>query len=588
MATIGGAVTASGSIVGAGGKVVGQASAADRPRSSGGGSSPSPTLAGNTVITQQNIGSLLASLSPYMTPEAQKAVSVGSLQQPTLNTQLTPRKDESSFTGLMESALASVNLAQKQPQTQQTQSVGQQILSQLYEDRPESNVDLLQRMKSESGILDQQRRVDDLRASIEMEQARTSANLLKLRGVGATEGVTEAVYGGQQATIERESAIRLLPLTAQYNAESGRLQSAEKNLAELYGAIVADRQAERQYKQQLYSFAYQVARDEQKDLLDASREETRIKEREEDNFLATKKELSDLAKSAGDYKLAGEILGASNQFELDTKAAAIQATKGFDTSYEARGLTPEESNVLNGLRLEPRQKEIVAAIVRGQQPPITTIQRTPEITGILGGLAALGYDNTKAVQDWTSMQKRLQSMNSTQQLRLSQAIFALEGSTEQAERLYADWQSTGLPTGFSTFNRAALEIASRMPGEAGVAAATLKSHIEDMAAELAVIYRGGNSPTDQAFEAARKSLNEDWNPAQFSKNLELIKQNLRIRQNSITNSSQVAGNIYSPQVQPMQDVFESSVPQADMDIFDDVVSQPSGYWSNLFKSIIGK
>jgi hypothetical protein len=255
-------------------------------------------------------------------------------------------------------------------------------------------------------------------------------------------------------------------------------------------------------------------------------------------------------------------------------------------------LTDEQIRQLDARGLELHQMDIVAGIMNGSQPPITSIQRTPEITKILGGLSALGYDNTKAVQDWTAMQKRLASMNSTQQLRLSQAVFALDGSTDQAEQLYKEWQATGLPTGFSNWNRAALETASRLPGEAGVAARTLVSHIEDMAAELAVIYRGGNSPTDQAFEAARKSLNEDWNPSQFAKNLELIRQNIRIRKNSIANSSQIAGNIYNPTIEGEVPVFQN-----DDDIFNEslmgieakttttpAVQQVTGWWNKFWNS----
>lgn len=259
-------------------------------------------------------------------------------------------------------------------------------------------------------------------------------------------------------------------------------------------------------------------------------------------------------------------------------------------------LTDEQVKQLEARGLELHQMDIVAGIMSGLQPPITTIQRTPEITKILGGLSALGYDNTKAVQDWTAMQKRLVSMNSTQQLRLSQAIFALEGSTEQAERLYEEWKATGLPTGFSNWNKAALEASARMPGQAGVAARTLISHIEDMANELSIIYRGGNTPTDMALESARMSLGSDWNPAQFAKNLELIRENMRIRKNSIANSAQIAGNIYNPEI-----VGEVNVFQTDEDIFNQsllgipqaktttpATQQVAGWFSKLWSSIWGQ
>jgi len=213
---------------------------------------------------------------------------------------------------------------------------------------------------------------------------------------------------------------------------------------------------------------------------------------------------------------------------------------------EALGLPKDKMDRLSQLGLDEIQISNVAGIMSGLRPPLTTSEmRTVGGQKTAAGLSAMGYDLSKANQDWTSMQKRLSSMNSTQQLRLSQAIMALEGSTSQAERLYADWQKTGLPGGFSSYNKAALSAAANLPGEAGVAARTLVSHIEDMAAELAVIYRGGNTPTDMALEAARKSLDANWNNEQFAKNLALIRENVQIRKNSIANSSYIEGNIYN-------------------------------------------
>jgi hypothetical protein len=235
------------------------------------------------------------------------------------------------------------------------------------------------------------------------------------------------------------------------------------------------------------------------------------------------------------------------QYRAEYNATYGQAKKDIDSITK-----------LSTLGLEPHQMEIVFGIMEGTQPPITTIQRTPEITKILGGLAMLGYDNTKAVQDWTEMQKRLSTLSSASFVRLENSIRALQGSTEQAEKLYADWQSTGLPTGFSSYNRAALLASSKLPGQAGVAARTLLSHIEDMSNELSVVYRLGNTPTDMALESAAKSLQADWNQAQFAKNLELIRQNMRIRLNSLSQSAYLSNNLYTREQGELLPINQSS------------------------------
>jgi hypothetical protein len=220
------------------------------------------------------------------------------------------------------------------------------------------------------------------------------------------------------------------------------------------------------------------------------------------------------------------------------------------------GLEDTQIKTLQSLGLAPHQMTLVAGIARGESPPINPNNpRTKELQMTLGGLAAIGFDNTKAWQDWTEMQKRITTMSSQSFVRLENSIRALEGSTDQAERLFAEWQSSGLPTGFSTWNKAALEVSARLPGSAGVASRTLLSHIEDMSNELSVVYRLGNTPTDKALESAAKSLQADWNAEQFAKNLELIRQNMRIRINSLRLSSDVPSNIYNRETPTLVDVY---------------------------------
>jgi len=216
------------------------------------------------------------------------------------------------------------------------------------------------------------------------------------------------------------------------------------------------------------------------------------------------------------------------------------------TDNQVMGLSPSQVALMQGAGLTDIQLANAAGIFNGSRPPLTGIgANSKEGQAVTAGLALMGYDMSKASQDWDAMKKRLSSMNSTQQLKLSQSIYALEGSTHQAEKLYSEWVKTGLPKGYSSYNKAALVASANLPGQAGVAARTLVSHVEDMANELSVVYRGGNTPTDQSLQSARLSLSADWNPEQFKRNLALIRENMRIRQNSIANSGYIEGNIYN-------------------------------------------
>ncbi len=63
--------------------------------------------------------------------------------------------------------------------------------------------------------------------------AKQNQDLLTLRGIGGAEGVTEAVYGGQAAQINREAAIKALPIQAQISAAQGNLELAQDYLTDL-------------------------------------------------------------------------------------------------------------------------------------------------------------------------------------------------------------------------------------------------------------------------------------------------------------------------------------------------------------------
>lgn len=63
--------------------------------------------------------------------------------------------------------------------------------------------------------------------------AKQNQDLLQLRQTGSQEGVTEAVYGGQQNAINYNAAIRALPLQASISAVQGDLKLAQDYLTEL-------------------------------------------------------------------------------------------------------------------------------------------------------------------------------------------------------------------------------------------------------------------------------------------------------------------------------------------------------------------
>lgn len=75
--------------------------------------------------------------------------------------------------------------------------------------------------------------VGDYTSQLNSVVAQQNADLLNLRGVGSREGVTETVYGGQAATINREAAIKALPIQAALAGAQGNLELAQDYLTQL-------------------------------------------------------------------------------------------------------------------------------------------------------------------------------------------------------------------------------------------------------------------------------------------------------------------------------------------------------------------
>jgi hypothetical protein len=177
-------------------------------------------------------------------------------------------------------------------------------------------------------------------------------------------------------------------------------------------------------------------------------------------------------------------------------------------------------------------KAIAQAIQRGEQPP--TMTGLYRMAGpVRAELARNGYDMVKGQNEWNGVQKWISSANSTQQLRLRQAVEKIPPHVEMIEGMYSKLEKIGLPTGFKFWNKAALAAARNLPGETGALATNLEGQINDLSAELGNVYMGGNTPTDEALKLAKSNLSSDWNPQTFHKAIDLIKQNVIMRRNAI-------------------------------------------------------
>lgn len=183
--------------------------------------------------------------------------------------------------------------------------------------------------------------------------------------------------------------------------------------------------------------------------------------------------------------------------------------------------------------------QIANAIINGHQPPtLTGLYRNA--APVRAALERAGYDFTTAERDYKAVQKHLSTLNGAQQERLRQAVSFTTDSLDVIDNLYNEWTAKGLNTRFKALNKGALALAKQAGGEAGATAQALEAQVNDLVSELGTVYKGGNSSTDHSLQLAAENLKGDWNEATFKKAIGLIRQNLKIRANSIA-TSQPAG-----------------------------------------------
>lgn len=111
---------------------------------------------------------------------------------------------------------------------------------------PPSSADAYKQAQKETGILQKQKLVSDLTSQLNQITAQGQANQLSVVGQGR--GIPEAIIGGQQAQIARETAIASLPVSAQLSAAQGNLEMAQQNLDTLFKIYSDDAKNEYEYK----------------------------------------------------------------------------------------------------------------------------------------------------------------------------------------------------------------------------------------------------------------------------------------------------------------------------------------------------
>jgi hypothetical protein len=209
--------------------------------------------------------------------------------------------------------------------------------------------------------------------------AKQQADLLRLRGTGSEQGVTEAVYGGQQATINREAAIAALPVQASLAAAQGNLEMAQQHVDKLFQLKSQDALTSWQYKTSLIDSVWNAASKFDQARLDD------LKVKEGQAFEMQKYNMSlaqDWAKTAIEY---GQSSLASQFMTLDPKAQDFQTKFAQLQGKVSKPVTPKS-----------RQTQVVEMGGKHFLIDTQTGETIKDLSGGTSGGRIAEYDTKKA------------------------------------------------------------------------------------------------------------------------------------------------------------------------------------------------
>ena len=185
---------------------------------------------------------------------------------------------------------------------------------------------------------------------------------------------------------------------------------------------------------------------------------------------------------------------------------------------------------------------IVEAIHQGKQPPDINNLRFNAAAVRARMQTKYGEDLTAMDKDWKATTKHLSTANSSTQLRMRQAVTTVEEVLPKIESLWAELKQQRPPSGYKAWNKLALAAAREVPGRIGQVSQNLNTLLTDFIPELGYLYMGGTSPTDKALALAAENLKQEWSSQTFDGAINILKNNIRVRHNSINNTGPIGSS----------------------------------------------
>lgn len=166
-----------------------------------------------------------------------------------------------------------------------------------------------------------------------------------------------------------------------------------------------------------------------------------------------------------------------------------------------------------------------------------------------------GINYPDLVLEWDATKKFVSSANSTQQVRLRQAIDFAQQSTKDLKTLSQEFKRSNFPI----LNRA--QLVAAMNGAYGQDAAkkatVFNQQLTDIVADLGNVYMGGNSPTDEGLRLAQQNLQSNWSIDQLDAAIDNVDKLLTFRGNSIKRAAPMVKGEYGTTYYPQPNIMDT-------------------------------
>lgn len=176
--------------------------------------------------------------------------------------------------------------------------------------------------------------VDDYTAQLKTIEAKAQADQLSLEGQGR--GIPEAIIGGQQAKIQREAAIKALPVAALLEAAQGRYEAAQSHVDTMFKIISDEIDNDRQYRKDVFNAVVPFMTAQEKRRLD-------LLDREDDRNDQARKELAQTQK-----ELISSIVAQAPVGVRQTLFNAVMAAKDPLDAIQAAGVYGQKIPATSG------------------------------------------------------------------------------------------------------------------------------------------------------------------------------------------------------------------------------------------------